>query len=179
MSHLQRREIFQHPACVGEADAPVIPIVPFSPKALVRRLMSGSALLCVLTAALATSAESMAPATPLEAQFRGCDALGWCRFSIVSLGPYAESPHRVRPDGVVQTPGNNAISIAVRDRLNFLLSNMIHQAKQILLRDLRQLPDGTFAATVLVNDVKLAADPILVELQRQGASVSAKTPPSE
>jgi hypothetical protein len=55
----------------------------------------------------------------------------------------------------------------LRDRLNVLLSEMIHQAKHIVLHDLHQLDDGTFTATVTVNGVDLATDPILVELNRK------------
>jgi hypothetical protein len=77
----------------------------------------------------------------------------------------AQSLHRVRPDGVSRTPANDAISVAVRDRLNALLASMIHQHKQIILHDLRELDDGTFAAAVTVNGANLASDPILVELR--------------
>ena len=47
---------------------------------------------------------------------------------------------------------------------------MIHQHKQIVLHDLRALEDGTFAATVTVNGVNVAADPALQELRTQLAS---------
>jgi len=63
--------------------------------------------------------------------------------------------------------GDDAISIAVRDRLNALLANMIHQSKHIVLHDVRELDDGTFAATVTVNGANLASDPILLELQEK------------
>ena len=110
-------------------------------------------------------ADPSAPyAEVVEAQFRGCESAGWCRFWIESLHPSQESLHRVRPDGVPRMPGDDAISIAVRDRLNALLANMIHQHKRIVLHDLRKLDDGTFAATVTVNGVNLASDPILMEL---------------
>ena len=72
--------------------------------------------------------------------------------------------HRVRPDGVARMSGNDAISIAIRDRLNALLASMIHQNKRIELHDLRKLDDETFAATVTVNGANLASDPILLEL---------------
>jgi hypothetical protein len=100
----------------------------------------------------------------VHAQFRGCDSAGWCRFWIEPLDPLAESLHRVRPDGISRMPGDDAISIAVRDRLNALLASMIHQSKRIVLEDLRKLDDGTFAATVTVNGVTLGSDPILLEL---------------
>jgi hypothetical protein len=103
----------------------------------------------------------------VEAQFRGCAAAGWCRFWIEPLPPSTEPLHRVRPDGVVRVLDGDVISIAVRDRLNALLSNMIHQAKRIVLHDLRALDDGTFAARVTVNGVDLASDPTLLELREK------------
>jgi hypothetical protein len=63
--------------------------------------------------------------------------------------------------------GNDALAIAARDRLNALLANMIHQHKRILLHDLRETEDGTFAATVTVNGANVASDPILLELRRK------------
>jgi len=44
---------------------------------------------------------------------------------------------------------------------------MIHQHKRILLHDLRELEDGTFAGTVTVNGANVASDPILLELRRE------------
>jgi hypothetical protein len=108
------------------------------------------------------------PAEPVEAQFRGCDSAGWCRFWIEPLHPSEQSLYRVRPDGVLRTP-DDTISMAVRDRLNALLASMIHQSKRIVLRDLRELDDGTFAATVGVNGVDVASDPILLELRERRA----------
>ena len=105
----------------------------------------------------------MRHAGPLEAEFRGCDAAGWCRFRIEAQDPAVGSLYRVRPDGVA--PCKGTACVAVRDRLNALLSNMIHQAKRIELRDLRELGDGTFAATVTVNGQAVASDPILMELR--------------
>jgi len=83
------------------------------------------------------------------------------------MDPSSESLHRVRPDGVLRMPGDGTISIAVRDRLNALLASMIHQHKQIVLHDLRELDDGTFAATVTVNGWNLASDPILLDLREK------------
>ena len=103
----------------------------------------------------------------MEAEFRGCESAGWCRFWIESLDPLALSLYRVRPDGVSRTPGDHAIRIAVRNRLNALLANMIHQSKHIVLHDLRELDDGTFAAAVTVNGADVASDPILLELQKK------------
>ncbi|HKB81895.1 MAG TPA: hypothetical protein VKD04_01680 [Burkholderiales bacterium] len=108
-----------------------------------------------------------AHATQIEAEFRGCESAGWCRFWIESPDRSAQSQYRVRPDGIPRRRGGDAISIAVRNRLNALLSNMIHQAKHIVLHDLHKLDDGTFAATVTVNGVNLAADPILLELREK------------
>jgi hypothetical protein len=139
----------------------------FAPKAT--SLVSAVTVLLVLLGAPTTALpETSAHAATVEAQFRGCDAAGWCGFWIESLHPVAQSLLRVRPDGVVQMRDDEAVS--VRDRLNALLANMIHQAKHIVLRDLRELEDGTFAATVSVNDIDLASDPVLLELREKGAS---------
>ena len=119
-------------------------------------------------AAISIGAESPAHdaryATSVEAEFRGCESAGWCRFWIEPPNSFAESLLRVRPGGVVHAPGSEAVSIALRDHLNRLLSNMIQQAKHLVLHDLRDLGDGTFAATVTVNGIALASDPMLLEL---------------
>ena len=132
-------------------------------------LVAAAALVGLLFVPMAIRADPSAPnpgySTAVEAQFRGCESAGWCRFWIEPLDPLAASLHRVRPDGVARMPGNETISIAVRDRLNALLANMIHQAKHIVLHDLRELDDGTFVATVTVNGVNLALDPILEDLR--------------
>jgi hypothetical protein len=60
----------------------------------------------------------------------------------------------------------------VRNRLNALLANMIHQAKHIVLHDLHELDDGTFAAAVLVTGVDIASDPILVELREKASGTT-------
>ena len=104
-------------------------------------------------------------AAAVNAEFRGCEAAGWCRFWIESPDRTSEAMFRVYPDGVARMPAGSAASIAVRDRLNTLLSSMIHQSKRIVLQDLRDLGDGTFAATVTVNEANLASDPVLMELQ--------------
>jgi len=103
----------------------------------------------------------------VDAEFRGCDSAGWCAFRIEPLHPSEESLLRVRPDGAARMPGDSAISIAVRDRLNALLANMIHQSKHIELHGLHELDDGTFAAMVTVNGTNLASDPILLELHQK------------
>ncbi|HEV8647238.1 MAG TPA: hypothetical protein VGR01_16885 [Burkholderiales bacterium] len=139
-------------------------------------LAAGAVLLGLSSVPMAIRAEPPAPhpghAAPVEAQFRGCESAGWCRFWIEPLDPLAKSLHRVRPDGVSRMPGDDALSIAVRDRLNALLASMIHQSKRIVLHDLRELDDGTFAATVTVNGANLALDPVLVELQDKRTSTS-------
>ncbi len=140
----------------------------FAINALPKMLAAAAALVGMLFLPMTISAESPASRAshnePVEAQFRGCEAAGWCRFWIEPPDPTVESMRRVRPDGVSRMPGDGAFSIAVRDRLNALLASMIHQHKQILLHGLRELDDGTFAATVTVNGAKLASDPMLVEL---------------
>jgi hypothetical protein len=132
------------------------------PRATSNVLATGVAVLGLLSAPATIRAEPRYPPA-IEAGFRGCDSAGWCRFAIDALDP-SSSPYRVRPDGVLQTPVAG-IAIAVRDRLNALLASMIHQHKRIVLHGLRELDDGTFAATVTVNDLNLASDPILVELR--------------
>jgi hypothetical protein len=101
----------------------------------------------------------------VNAEFRGCGSAGWCRFWIEAADRTSEPMFRVYPDGVARMPASSAASIAVRDRLNLLLSSMIHQSKRIVLHDLRALGDGTFAATITVNEANLASDPVLLELQ--------------
>jgi hypothetical protein len=134
-------------------------------------LLAATAFLGLLSVPMTAGAEPPASqpghAEPVEAQFRGCDSEGWCRFWIEPLHPSEESLHRVRPDGVLRMPDDAAISIAVRDRVNALLASMIHQSKRIVLQDLRELDDGTFAATVTVNGANLASDPILLELREK------------
>jgi hypothetical protein len=137
-------------------------------------LLASATLLGVLCAPIPICAESPTSRAghveAAEAQFRGCDSAGWCRFWIEPMLPSEESLYRVRPDGVLRMPDDAATSIAVRDRLNALLANMIHQSKRIVLRDLRELDDGTFAATVTVNGVNVESDPILLELREKRSS---------
>ena len=128
------------------------------------------AFLGLWSAPTTTAAESPAPypghASTVEAQFRGCESAGWCWFWIESAGP-SSNPVRVQPDGAPRSSGDDAISLAVRDRLNALLASMIHQHKRIVLRDLRELGDGTFAASVTVNGVDLASDPLILQLREK------------
>jgi hypothetical protein len=133
-------------------------------------LPASAVLLGLLAVPMTSRAESPAlhrSSEPLEAQFRGCESSGWCRFWIESADPVAGSLHRVRLDGISRTPRDAATRIAVRDRLNALLASMIHQSKHIVLDDLRELDDGTFAAAVTVNGATLASDPVLMELREK------------
>jgi hypothetical protein len=137
--------------------------------ALSKTALTGLAAFCVLIAPTTLGAQS--GPTMQDVQFRGCDTVGWCRFWIDSTGA-AESMVRVRPDGVLRMSGDDALSIAVRNRLNALLSDMIHQAKHIDLNDLRKLADGTYSATVTVTGVALASDSVLVELRDRAAGTN-------
>lgn len=126
------------------------------PERLLKRPAVNIATLGVLlapTIATALASESV------EAQFRGCDSGGWCRFKVERSLPGDEALIRVRPDGVTGFEGTAAAT--KRDRLNALLASMIHQHKQIRLESLRTLNDGTFAAIVIVNGADVAADPQL------------------
>ena len=96
-----------------------------------------------------------------EVLFRGCDAAGWCRFVTEHADPSAVLQYRVRPHCVAKTSGDGSASLSVRNRLNALLSSIIHQNKQIVLEDVRELDDGTFTATVIVNGIDLVPDPLL------------------
>ena len=140
-------------------------------KASLNFIAASATLLGLLSVPMTSHAQTPAPhprhAAAVKAQFRGCESAGWCRFWIESLDPLAQSPHRVRPDGIPRMHGDDALSNAVRDRLNALLAGMIHQHKRIVLHDLRELDDGTFAARVTVNSASLASDPILLELREK------------
>src|SRR5690242_19373491 len=133
------------------------------------RLLAGTSL-CLLFGPAAVSGDSLVcePAhAEVEAEFRGCDSAGCCRFWFEPTRPTEDPLHRLCPDGVVRAPADHSISVAVRDRLNALLASMIHQNKQIVLHDLRQLDDGTYAAAVTVNGEDVASDTILLELRKQ------------
>lgn len=118
-------------------------------------------LACALAAlAAAGSLASYAgnlPREPIDAQFRGCDERV-CRFSIASGDTARTRMIEVVPRGVPQVAGDRARSRAIRDRLNALLSSMIHQHKQVALHGLRARDDATFEATVTVNGADVAAD---------------------
>jgi hypothetical protein len=143
--------------------------VPLVSKASPHLVAAGAALFGLLSIPMVARTEQpvsgLRHIDAVEAEFRGCDAAGWCRFQIDSLDPPAGSLYRVRPDAVARMPCEKTTCVAVRDRLNTLLANMIHQAKRIVLHDLRELDDGTFAATVTVNGQAVASDPILVQLR--------------
>ncbi len=111
---------------------------------------------------LAAPAAGTAQNAGIEARFRGCEAAGWCRFAVEA--GHTDAIYRVRPDGARPFPDDPALAVALRDRLNALLSSMIHQHKRIELHDLRALEDGTFEASVTVNGVGLAQDPALAQL---------------
>jgi hypothetical protein len=116
-----------------------------------------AAVLAALPPASAGPATGQDPATAVAAQFRGCAADGWCRFDVAAPVGLV----RVRPLGVCRPPGGAAAAVAQRDRLNALLSDMIHQHKRIALHDLRELGEGGYQASVTVNGQPLAQDPAL------------------
>jgi len=140
-------------------------------RALPTLLAAGGALLVLLCMPASAQADRAATrdqwSVPVEAQFRGCESAGWCRFWIESVDPLAHSLYRVRPNGAPQVAAEEPLATALRDRLNALLSDMIHQAKHIVLHNLHQLNDGTFTATVTVNGIDLATDPVLLEFNRK------------
>ena len=79
----------------------------------------------------------------------------------------SQHPQRidVHPRGVLSadTPTR---ALAIRDRLNALLSNMIHQHKHIELHDVRARDDGSYDATIVVNGTDVASDPLLTQLEK-------------
>ena len=121
-------------------------------------------MLCTSMAVRADSAPDAASSAPVTAQFRGCESAGWCRFWIESLDPLAQSLHRVYPDGMPDAEGNEELAIAVRNRLNALMSSFVHQHKRIVLYGLRDRGDGTWTANITVNEAALEEDPALREL---------------
>jgi hypothetical protein len=125
----------------------------------------GSALLLA-----STGHSEMVPGVP--AQFRGCDSAGWCKFWIQPDNALEDPVHRVRPLGIPEMRGGDAVSIDVRDRLNALMSSFVHQHKRIVLYGLRRLGDGTWTAGITVNESPLEDDPALHELlARRGEGV--------
>jgi len=133
-------------------------------------MFAAGALLAIwITAPMAIGAAPLEPqaqsADPVKAEFRGCESSGWCRFWIEVQDPFAQSLYRVYPDGIPRTFDDEAVAVAMRDRLNALLASMVHQHKRIVLHDLREVGDGMFAATVTVNEADLASDLIVLELR--------------
>jgi hypothetical protein len=74
-----------------------------------RKILQAVAWLAPLSVVMtvwATSARSQSEfPNLLQAQFRGCESAGWCKFWIESLDPMARSLYRVYPDGV-RAPGS-------------------------------------------------------------------------
>ena len=101
-----------------------------------------------------------------EAQFRGCESAGWCRFKVVAGEP-GDALVRVRPRGVAYPVEQIDHAIGVRDRLNALLSDMIHQAKRIELHGLRRLADGTSSAMITVHGIDVSDDAEIQALGRK------------
>ena len=134
-------------------------------------LFSTSAILASLLYSLDTDAspldgsEAFYPVT-VSAEFRGCESAYSCRFWIASSPSTFESLYVVRPNGLIIETHREVIAIAVRNRLNSLMSNMIHQHKRIELQNLRKLDDGAYAATIEVNGMDVSADSILVNLTK-------------
>jgi len=135
-----------------------------------RRLLCAAALLSILCSAATVRADSTAPTLrsgPVAAQFRGCESAGWCRFRIEALDPLAQALHTVYPDGMPDTTGNHELAVAVRNRLNALMSSFVHQHKRIVLYGLRDRGDGTWAANITVNESALSEDPALQALRER------------
>lgn len=125
----------------------------------------------VLGGALLLSSGGRAATTGVPAQFRGCESTGWCKFWLDPRDTREEPLHRVRPLGIPEMRGNDDVSVAVRDRLNALMSSFVHQHKRIVLYDLRPLGDGTFSASITVNESGLEEDPALRDLgTRRGSA---------
>ena len=99
---------------------------------------------------------------PMQARFRGCQSYGWCSFWIESRDPQATSLYRVYPAGVEYAANDSAA--AVRNRLNALLSSMVHQHKRIVLYEFRQVEAGSYTAIVTVNEEDVAMDPVIRSL---------------
>jgi hypothetical protein len=136
--------------------------------ALAAAIFCSSALLAVLTHPPAVHGEQSATSEisrrdAVPAEFRGCESARTCRFWIEASKPFTESLLVVRPNGVI---AGDADATAARNRMNILMSNMIHQHKRIELQDLRKLDDGAYAASIEVNGMDLSEDPILVNLTK-------------
>ena len=123
--------------------------------------------IAVLGYTLLLSCTGHAATTGVPAQFRGCESAGWCKFWVDPRDTQDEPLHRVRPRGIPEMRGNDTVSIAVRDRLNTLMSSFVHQHKRIVLHDLRQTGDGAYEANITVNEAPLSEDPPLRQLSAQ------------
>lgn len=145
------------------------------PRNLARGIVVAAAI-ATLPASVIAFANAPAARTvhagPLAAQFRGCVAAGWCRLQLDTREVHASAALRVRPDGVPTARGSDGVAVAIRDRLNALLSSMIHQHKRIVLYDLRELDDGSFAARVVVNEADVALDPALAALRKRASGIT-------
>jgi hypothetical protein len=130
-------------------------------RALAATLFSASALLAWLIHAPA--AHGAQPGA-VPAEFRGCESGRMCRFQIESSTPSIKLLLVVRPNGVSNAMNDDATAIALRNRLNALMSSMIHQHKRIELEDLSKLDDGTHTATVKVDGIDVSADATLNDL---------------
>lgn len=101
-------------------------------------LFSTSAILASLLYSLDTDGSQLDGSeafylAAVSAEFRGGESAYSCRFWIASSPSMVESLFVVRPNGLSIETRGEAIAIAVRNRLNSLLSNMIHQHKRIAL----------------------------------------------
>ncbi len=123
-------------------------------------------LLLIGTLSAQVSASDFPDQGPVLAEFRGCESALTCRFRIDSPTSLTDAIGLVRLKGLPESAEGDSTAIAVRDRLNSLLSNMIHQHKRIELRCLQKLDEGRYAATVIVNGLDIATDPVLVELMK-------------
>ncbi len=99
--------------------------------------------------------------------FRGCDDTRTCRFAFISGSAMHGELLRVVPDGVGWREADDATARAMRDRLNALLSSMIHQHKQLKLHGLRSTQGNGYAARITVNGADVAEDPVLLGLTQR------------
>src|SRR6266571_3977511 len=110
-----QRDQFCGWSCLPKMNPDITPSMLFVLKAS-PNLLPAAALLALLSVPMTIRADRSAPypehAAAVEAQFRGCESAGWCRFWIESPDPSAEALRRVRPDGVLPMHGDDAISIA-------------------------------------------------------------------
>ncbi len=112
--------------------------------------------------------ETARDATPAaQVAFRGCDDTRSCRFALASSSAIHGELIRVVPDGVGWRDADDATARAVRDRLNALLSSMIHQHKRVQLHGLRSTQGNGYAARITVNGADVADDSVLIGLTRR------------